>query len=59
MSFEVDHLSESYEQVERIGEIPIRNLWLLILYASDLYREFDAAKVLVEDNPDDIPDLIA
>lgn len=59
MSFEVDHLSESYEEVERIGEIPIRNLWLLILYASDLYRELDAAKVAVEDNPDDIPDLVA
>ena len=59
MSFEVDYLSEFYEEVERIGEIPIRNLWLLILYASDLYRELDAAKVAVEDNPDDIPDLVA
>ena len=59
MSFEVDHLSESYEEVKRIGEIPIRNLWLLILYASDIYRELDAAKVAVEDNPDDIPDLVA
>lgn len=59
MSFEVDYLSESYEEVERIGEIPIRNLWLFILYASDLYRELDAAKVSVEDNPDDIPDLVA
>ena len=59
MSFEVEYLPDSYEEVERIGEIPIRNLWLLILYASDLYREFDAAKVAVEDNPDDIPDLVA
>ena len=59
MSFKVDHLSESYEEIARIGEIPIRNLWLLILYASDLYREFNAAQVSVEDNPDDIPDLVA
>ena len=59
MSFEVEYLPKSYEEVERIGEIPIRNLWLLILYASDLYRELDAGKVAVEDNPDDIPDLVA
>lgn len=42
-----------------IGRVPIRNLWLLMLYASDLYRELDAASRSVEDNPDDIPDLVA
>jgi 5-methylcytosine-specific restriction enzyme subunit McrC len=30
-----------------------------MLYASDLYRELDAASRSVEDNPDDIPDLVA
>jgi 5-methylcytosine-specific restriction enzyme subunit McrC len=42
-----------------VGRIPVRNLWLLMLYASDLYRELDGAKRTVEDNPDDIPDLVA
>lgn len=42
-----------------IGEIPIRNLWLLMLYASDIYRELNKNRVAVEDNPDEIPDLIA
>lgn len=42
-----------------VGRIPVRNLWLLMLYASDLYRELDGAKRAVEDNPDDIPDLVA
>lgn len=41
-----------------IGRIPVRNLWLLLLYASDLGRylgQFDAA---VEESPD-LPSLIA
>lgn len=43
-----------------VGRIPIRNLWLLMLYASRLYRELPPARrVTVEDNPDDIPDLVA
>ncbi len=42
-----------------IGQIPVRNLWLLMLYASDLFRELNKGSVAVEDNPDDIPDLIA
>ena len=40
------------------GRIPVRNLWLLLVYASDLARfsnRFDAA---IEDSPD-LPDLIA
>ena len=43
----------------RIGRIPVRNLWLLMLYASELFRDIENAKVAVEDNPDDIPDLVA
>ncbi len=47
------------EKNEYIGKIPVRNLWLLMLYASDIYKELNIANVAVEENPDDIPDLIA
>lgn len=42
-----------------IGRIPVRNLWLLMLYASDLFRTGGAKAVALEDNPDDLPDLVA
>lgn len=42
-----------------IGRIPVRNLWLLMLYASDLFRTRDIGRVGLEDNPDDLPDLVA
>ena len=43
-----------------IGKIPIRNIWLLLLYASQLYRELPAARrVEMENAPDDIPFLVA
>jgi 5-methylcytosine-specific restriction enzyme subunit McrC len=42
-----------------IGRIPVRNLWLLMLYASGLFRHIGKAGIAVEDNPDDIPDLVA
>ena len=43
-----------------IGRIPVRNIWLLLLYASQLYRELpEARRVELEDAPDDIPDLVA
>lgn len=43
----------------RLGNIPVRNLWLLMLYASDLYRHLGNNKIDVEDNPDEIADLVA
>lgn len=43
----------------KIGRIPVRNLWLLILYASDLMRIKEAFNALVEDDLEDIPDLVA
>jgi 5-methylcytosine-specific restriction enzyme subunit McrC len=42
-----------------IGQIPVRNLWLLMLYASDLFRTHGTRKVGLEDSPDDLPDLVA
>ena len=43
-----------------IGRIPVRNIWLLLLYASQLYRELpDARRIELEEAPDDIPELVA
>ena len=43
-----------------IGYIPVRNIWLLLLYASRMYRELHASRrVELEDAPDDIPNLVA
>ena len=42
------------------GRIPVRNLWLLMLYASRLYRALPSGRrFAAEDNPDEIPDLVA
>ena len=42
-----------------IGRIPVRNIWLLLLYASQLYCELPASRrVELEDAPDDIPRLV-
>ncbi len=43
----------------QVGRIPVRNLWLLMLYASDLFRHRDRRNIAVEENPDYIPDLVA
>ena len=43
-----------------IGRIPVRNLWLLMLYASRFYRTLPTERrSAAEDNPDEIPDLVA
>ncbi len=42
-----------------IGRIPVRNLWLLMLYASDLFRSRGIGMVGLEDSPDELPDLVA
>lgn len=43
-----------------IGAIPVRNIWLLMLYASRLYRELPSRlRYDAEENPDLIPDLVA
>jgi len=48
-----------HSECGHIGRIPVRNLWLLMLYASELFRQLDRGKIAIEDNPDDIPDLVA
>jgi 5-methylcytosine-specific restriction enzyme subunit McrC len=40
-------------------QIPIRNVWLLQLYASKLYRTAGTGLVAPEENPEDLPDLVA
>ena len=51
---------EENDNLGYIGEIPVKNLWLLMLYASQLFRQMnDLQKRDFEDNPDDIPDLVA
>lgn len=45
--------------VGRVGRIPVRNLWLLMLYASDLFRALGEGSIALEDRLDDIPELVA
>lgn len=41
-------------------EIPVRNLWLLMLYASKLYQNNESLRDGgAEENPEDLPDLVA
>ncbi len=42
-----------------IGRIPVRNLWLLMLYASDLTRVRNAFNAMIDEDIADLPDLIA
>ena len=41
------------------AKIPIRNLWLLMFYASDLSHHDKTSRKDVEENPDDIADIVA
>ncbi len=53
-------MSDSAAGDALVGGIPVRNVWLLMLYASRLYREIPGSRrYAVEENPDDIPDLVA
>lgn len=38
------------------SRIPMRNIWMLMLYASDLFRQLGRNQIAVEDNPAEIPD---
>jgi 5-methylcytosine-specific restriction enzyme subunit McrC len=53
-------LSEATKPAATVGRIPVRNLWLLMLYASRLYRALPTGRrFAAQDNPDEIPDLVA
>jgi 5-methylcytosine-specific restriction enzyme subunit McrC len=43
----------------RIGQIPVCNLWILMLYASDLTRIRGALDAMLDRDINDIPELIA
>ena len=45
--------------MQYVGDIPIRNLWLLIFYASDLFRQLGDGKSEIEDNPEELANLVA
>ena len=38
-----------------VGRIPVRNLWLLMPYASELFRSRGKGGAGPEENPDDLP----
>jgi 5-methylcytosine-specific restriction enzyme subunit McrC len=42
-----------------IGRVPVRNLWLLMLYASDLTRFRGAFDAIVDADVDELPDMVA
>jgi 5-methylcytosine-specific restriction enzyme subunit McrC len=44
---------------QMIGRIPVRNLWLLMLYASDLVRLSGEGWSKLEQDPEELPDLVA
>jgi 5-methylcytosine-specific restriction enzyme subunit McrC len=55
-----DGLLENQAQGARlVGRIPVRNLWLLMLYASDLVRLSSEAWIKLEEDPEQLPDLVA
>ena len=55
----IDHTSANASDIGYIGKIPVRNLWLLLLYASDLFRHKSIAEQGIEDSPDDVAHLVA
>jgi 5-methylcytosine-specific restriction enzyme subunit McrC len=52
-------LTELPPGARKIGRIPVRNLWLLMLYASDLVRYRGLFHALLEKDLEDLPELIA
>ncbi len=59
---DIQSQSDETLSIRYIGKskIPVRNIWLLMLYASDLYRHTRDEKITsIEENPDDIADLVA
>ena len=42
-----------------VGRIPVRNLWLLMLYASEFFRMHGRGRMACEDSPEELLDLVA
>ena len=42
-----------------VGRIPVRNLWLMMLYASDFVRLSGEAWIKFDADPEQLPDLVA
>lgn len=46
--------------IQTLGKVPVRNLWLLLFYASELYQSLPKdQRGALEEAPDELPDLIA
>lgn len=59
MSTVEERLNEEDFTQYLIGKIPVRNLWVLLCYASDLYTVLRARGISIEDTPEDIPEILA
>ena len=60
MSADAAKLSPDSEHAEgHVGRVPIRNLWLLMLYASDLFQIPKTDALNSEKAPDELPEMIA
>ena len=53
--------TEVHSKADEDVKIPIKNIWLLMLFASDFYRKYPKiqAEAGIEDNPDNIPNFFA
>lgn len=49
---------DAQEAIGHVGRIPVRNLWVLMLYASEL-RADEYTRTAIDDNPDGLADLVA
>lgn len=57
MTTEINNIKSNH--TNSLCNIPVRNIWLLMLYASDAYIQAHEKFVDAEENPDKIPDLVA
>jgi 5-methylcytosine-specific restriction enzyme subunit McrC len=49
----------SADRQQKVGRIPVRNMWLLFLYASDLARWVDRFDMALEEDDSDLATLVA
>lgn len=53
------HTAASVPNFGYVGKIPVRSLWFLLLYASDLLQHQPRVRQSIEDSPDDVTELVA